>query len=181
MEQQQKMKWVWKEEKMERRDLIIWLGFIFSLIFLFLIKNQQARSSNVKWAWCIQVCISKKMDFPFPLKVFSSQQAAVWAAVEMWEKVLYIKNDNFALCLRTRQLAFSPGLVLEKAVCKRASGVAWFSCVGASLNPAGGCFKPPHLPTAQRMWLEDKKQEVMMWFFPKYLKANPVEHPLVSF
>ena len=160
-----------KEEKMERSDNLTWL---YILTFLFLIKNRQARSSNVKWAWCIQVCASKKMDFPFPLKVFNSQQAVVWAAVEMWEKVLFIKNDNW-------QFAFSPELVLEKAVCKRASGVAWFSCVGASLNPAGGCVKPPHLPTAPRMWLEDKQQELMMWFFPKYLKAIPVEHPLVSF
>lgn len=45
-----------------------------------------------------------------------------------------------ALNLKKHQprLAFSPGLVLETAVCKRANGVAWFSCVGASLDPAGG-------------------------------------------
>lgn len=46
------------------------------------------------------------------------------------------KGQPLALCWR--HFAFSPGLVLETAVCKRANGVAWFSCVGASLNPAGG-------------------------------------------
>lgn len=132
---------------------------------------------------CTQVCASNMYGDSYQLKwkVFSTQRSAVWTTVSNDRKSLVNKKwQPLALCLRRRQLAFSPGLVLATAVCKRASGVAWFSCVGASLNPAGGWFKPPHLPTALGIWLEHKKQEVMVWFFPKYLRENPVEHPLVS-
>lgn len=46
------------------------------------------------------------------------------------------KNGDPLLCVQRRKVsALSPELVLETAVCKRASEVAWFSCVGASLTP----------------------------------------------
>lgn len=149
--------------------MIIWLGFLLSFLWL---ENGLD---------CTQVWASKTYGDSFSLQLWGFQHQAVWEAGAMWEKVLQIKKwQPLALCSSRRKFAFSPGLVLETSVCKRASGVAWFSYVGASLNPAGGWFKPPHLPTAPRIWLEDKKQEVKVWFLPKYLRENPVEHPLVS-
>lgn len=147
-------------------------------------KKCRSRATMGNGLVCTQVCASKINGDSYSLYFVCTRRSAVWAAVAMWQTVLELKKINgdppLALCSRGKQFAFSPGLVLETAVCTRASGVAWFSCVGASLNPAGGWFKPPHLPTAPGKWLEDKKHKVMVQLFPKYLRENPVEHPLVS-
>lgn len=73
-------------------------------------------------------------------KVLSTRGLAFWAAVAMLGKrpCKYKMTTPLLFVQEGNDLAFSPGTVLETPVCKRASGVAWFFCVGASLNPAGG-------------------------------------------